>query len=83
MTKKQGYRITWRHEIYLLADNPSEARDKWETINLGKLKEEVAKKHILSHEFVELSSVEDMDSYKDVMSDFRDLHYNEKHKPVA
>lgn len=68
------FRITWRHEIFIEAETPQEARDIWGSVDLGKLDKEVADGEIYSHEYVEAVSFEDED-YNSVS--FEDEDYDE------
>ncbi len=56
----EEYRITWRHEVYVLAENDKEAKEAWENVKLGSLEDE-------EHGFVEMNSFECVsDDYRDV-----------------
>lgn len=55
-------RITWRQEITLEGKDLKEIKDKWESLNLGV------------GEFVEISSIEDADTYEDLESEWDDLY---------
>ena len=63
---KQIYRITWRHEVYLEAEDPQDLKKKWESLILGHLDVHhvsiVDGLKMKSHDFVELMSVEDEDN---------------------
>jgi hypothetical protein len=62
----QEYRITWRHEVTIIADSPEDARMVWESrVNLGELDRCAKLNKILSHDFVEEVSFED-ENYNDV-----------------
>tara|TARA_R110000751_G_scaffold134837_3_gene237415 strand:+ start:3147 stop:3335 length:189 start_codon:yes stop_codon:yes gene_type:complete len=55
------FRKTWRHEVVIKAKTKEKAQQIWESINLGKLDQEVADGEIFSHDFVETVSFEDED----------------------
>lgn len=59
------YRKTWRHEVIIEAKTAEQAKEIWESIDLGRLQQEVADGEIRSHEHVEDVSFEDED-YNDV-----------------
>ena len=40
------YRITWRSEIFLEADNKEDLEDKWHEVDIQNLREEVTMKRI-------------------------------------
>lgn len=65
MAKKVNVRLTYRAEVYIEADTLAEARDKWESMDLFSNE---AMKHNAS--FVELVSVEDEETYKDLFHDW-------------
>ena len=55
-------RITWRQEITLEGKDLKEIKDKWEELNLG------------AGEFVEISSIEDADTYENLESEWDNLY---------
>tara|TARA_R110001606_G_scaffold380805_1_gene541550 strand:- start:1340 stop:1525 length:186 start_codon:yes stop_codon:yes gene_type:complete len=57
------YRITYRHEVIINAENDTEARQKWEDLELGQLDSEG---DVVSNEFIEEISFEDED-YKEIV----------------
>jgi hypothetical protein len=59
------YRITYRHEVIIEADSDSEAKQKWEALELGQLDREES---VVSHEYIETVSFEDED-YNEVSLD--------------
>tara|TARA_R100000951_G_scaffold29042_1_gene24880 strand:- start:115 stop:306 length:192 start_codon:yes stop_codon:yes gene_type:complete len=61
------YRITYRHEVIINAENDTEARQKWEDLELGQLDSEG---DVVSNEFIEEISFEDED-YKDIRASLR------------
>lgn len=65
MAKKFNLRLTCRAEVYIEADTLAEARDKWESMDLFS---NDAMKHNAA--FVELVSVEDEETYKDLLHDW-------------
>lgn len=69
MAKKFNVRITYRAEVYIEADTLAEARDEWENMDLFS---NDAIKHYA--DFVELVSVEDAETYKDLRSDWSDAY---------
>ncbi len=55
------YRITWRHEVVVVAENDKQAKEAWENVDLDNLNMEC-------HEFVEGVSFECVtDDYRDVI----------------
>ena len=58
---KTQFRITWRHEVIIVAKTPQEARERWEQVRLGSLDSEEGSEFIHSHNFVEEVSFEDED----------------------
>lgn len=65
MAKKVNVRLTYRAEVYIEADTLAEARDKWESMDLFSNE---AMKHDAA--FVELVSVEDEETYKDLFHEW-------------
>lgn len=59
-------RITFRAEVYIKGDNLDEIKEKWEELPLFSA--DALEKS--SAEFVELVSVEDAETYEDLMSKF-------------
>ena len=55
-------RITFRSEVYISGENMAEIKDKWESMNLYEKDNGV--------EFVEINTVEDAETYKDMMQEF-------------
>ena len=68
MPKKHYFRITWRHEVFIEANNPVEAKQIWEGLNLGNLDKEVKKKNVTTACFVEQTCFEDGDTHEDIPS---------------
>ena len=60
-------RITWRSEVYIKGDNLAEIKEKWEELNLMPI---IGNDDVVGFDFVELVSVEDADTYEDMMGDF-------------
>lgn len=61
-------RITFRSEVFISGENMAEIRDKWESMNLYDKNNGV--------EFVEINTVEDAETYDDMMQEF-DHAYDE------
>ena len=61
-TKDLKIRITYRSEVYVEGETLEECRRKWEELDLTSKEG--------NPEFVELVSVEDADTYEDLMSNF-------------
>ena len=61
-------RITFRSEVYISGENMAEIKDKWENMNLYEKNNGV--------EFVEINTVEDAETYKDMRHKF-DHAYDE------
>ena len=61
-------RITFRSQVYIKGENLSEIRDKWYSLPLysAEALEEC------SADFIEITSVEDAETYKDIESEFND-----------
>ena len=59
-------RITYRSEVYLKGENLAEIKEKWENLNLDP----ISKDSTEGFGFVEIVSVEDADTYKDLESEF-------------
>ena len=55
-------RITFRSEVYISGENMAEIKDKWESMNLYEKNNGV--------EFVEINTVEDAETYNDIMLEF-------------
>ena len=62
-------RITYRSEIYIEGENLKEIREKWESLNLEP-KEAVEDEAVTEFGFVEVTSIEDADTYEDLMKEF-------------
>ena len=60
-------RITFRSEIFIEGETLAEIRDKFESIPIYALKD-VNGKDIYDYGFCELISVEDTDTYDDIMN---------------
>lgn len=56
---KTQFRVTYRHEVIIEAKTSEEARQVWESIDLGKLDKAFDDGEIHSHEYVECVSFED------------------------
>ncbi len=54
------YRITWRHEIIIEAENLDDARYKWENLDLGNMTEAQETDEIISNEFVDDISIDEV-----------------------
>ena len=61
-------RITWRSEIYIKGEDIDEIRNKWEALNIDPIDND--DEDITNFDFVELVSVEDADTYDDLMDEF-------------
>ena len=61
-------RITYRSEIYIQGANIKEIRDKYETLDLDPVDKE--DESVTGYSFCETVSVEDADSYEDLMNDY-------------
>lgn len=59
-------RITFRSEVFIKGNNLDEIRDKWEELPLFSA-EALEEAHA---DYIELISVEDSKTYKDLMSEF-------------
>lgn len=62
---KKTIRITFRSEMYIDAESVQEAKQIWETTELYSKE---AKK--LGAEFIEINSVEDNDTYNDLLPEW-------------
>lgn len=61
-------RITYRSEIYIKGNSLDEIRYKWENVNLDpNISQD---DNVTDYGFIEIVSVEDTDSYEDLMSEF-------------
>lgn len=54
------FRITWRHEVCIDAENQEEAEEKWRHLSLGNLEDEEERGNINSHECIILTTVEEV-----------------------
>ena len=61
-------RITWRTEIYIKGEDLDEIRGKWEELDLDPI--DKYDEDVTDFGFVELVSVEDADTYEDIMDKF-------------
>lgn len=59
-------RITYRSEIIVKGDNLAEIKQKFESMNLTSKEG--------NGQFVEMVSVEDYDTYRDIMDEWDDLY---------
>lgn len=62
---KKQFRVTYRHEVFIEAETSEEAQLIWQSLDLGKLDQEVADGEISSHDYVEAVSFED-DEYNEL-----------------
>ena len=61
-------RITYRSEIYIKGNSLDEIRNKWENVNIDP---DISQdEDVTDYGFIEVVSVEDADSYEDLMSEF-------------
>ena len=67
MSKQKKVRITFSTEVYINGKDLAEIKDKWE--NLPLFSAEAVEE--ADADFVELVSVEDADTYEDIMTEFR------------
>ncbi len=71
MEKRKLFRIVWKHEIYIQAKSPRLAKHKFDSLDLGNLKNEVNNKiglcghSLLSFEFVESLDLVGMETKKE------------------
>ena len=61
-------RITYRSEIYIKGDTLKDIRDKYESLNLDPTDKD--DESITDYGFCETISVEDANSYKDLISEY-------------
>lgn len=65
-------RITYRSEIYIEGDTLGDIKDTFETLNLDPVsKNDIG---VTDYGYVELVSVEDADTYKDLMDKWEDSY---------
>ena len=62
--KKRKVRITFRSVVFIEGKDLKEIKQKWENMELFSSNENIS--------FVEVSSVEDADGYKDIKSEFNE-----------
>lgn len=61
-------RITYRSEVYIQGDTLEDIKRTWKNINLDDVEHE---ENVTDYGFIELTSVEDADSYEDLTSKFK------------
>ena len=64
-------RITYRNEIYIQGDTLEDIKRTWESINLDDVGHE---EDVTDYGFVDIISIEDANSYKDLMPEFDSLY---------
>lgn len=70
-------RITFRSEIYLEGDTLSEIRDKFENFPFYDIKD-INGKDVYDYGFCEIVSVEDGNTYNDIMNQWNHAYDEEK-----
>jgi len=64
-------RITYRSEVYIKGNSLEEIKEKWESINLDNVENE---KDVTDYGFIDVISIEDANSYEDLMPKFDSLY---------